>query len=85
MPRQKNAQCPDMASSFVQNPGYLSVPTSIGLMPEALQLTYSTQVAVAAAIRTTGLYAIPDSACRHGKNQPNARCTSNGSRRLSMW
>ena len=27
-----------MASSFVQNPGYLSVPTSIGLMPEALQL-----------------------------------------------
>lgn len=73
-----------MASSFVQNPGYLSVPTSIGLMPEALQLTYSTRCAVATAIRVPGLDANPFLACRHGNTQPNALVTLNGSWRLSM-
>lgn len=37
VPPQKNQQCPRMAKSFVQNPGYLSVPTSKGLVREALQ------------------------------------------------
>ena len=80
----ENTQCPDMASSFVQNPGCHLAPTSFGLMSEALQLTYRIQVAMAAAIKTTGLCAIPNTACRHGKTHPNARFTSNDSWRLSM-
>ena len=69
----------------VQNPGYLLMPTSLGLMRRALQFALHVQVAVAPAIRPSGLYAIPNSAIRHDKTHPKALCTSKGSCLDSMW
>ena len=53
--------------------GYLSAPTSKGLMSEALQSIDRTPCAVVAVIRVSGLNAIPFTTCHHGKTLNQTR------------